>query len=62
MLEHLDYDKDNYERKKQITIALMDLFREIDVNGDGTMEWEEFSDHIISLGINKSHTKFKNNT
>ena len=26
-------------------------FEEIDVNGDGTMEWEEFSDHIISLGL-----------
>lgn len=38
----------------------MDLFREIDVNGDGTLEWEEFSDHIISLGMLRNDRSFKN--
>lgn len=35
MLEHLEYEKNHKDRVKDITIALMDLFREIDVNGDG---------------------------
>ena len=39
MLEHLDYDASKPGRKEQITLALIDLFKEIDVNGDGTMEW-----------------------
>ena len=34
MLEHLEYDKSKIEK---ITISLIDLFKEIDVNGDATM-------------------------
>lgn len=29
---------------------LIELFRQIDVNNDQTLEWEEFTDHIIQLG------------
>lgn len=36
MLEHLEYDKKDDDKKMQITLALVDLFKEIDVNGDGT--------------------------
>jgi hypothetical protein len=36
MLDHLDYNKNSDEEKKKITLALIDLFKEIDVNGDGT--------------------------
>jgi hypothetical protein len=35
MLEHLDYDK---SKTKEITLALIDTFKEIDVNGDGILE------------------------
>jgi len=60
MLEHLEYDKKDDDKKMQITLALVDLFKEIDVNGDGTMEWKEFSDHIISLGMLRNDRNFKN--
>jgi hypothetical protein len=40
MLEHLDYDRGNKDQQMKITLALIELFKEIDVNGDGTMEWE----------------------
>jgi hypothetical protein len=36
MLEHLEYDKNDEDLRKNILIALIDLFKEIDVNGDGT--------------------------
>jgi len=31
------------------TDALVAMFREIDVNGDGTMQWEEFTSHLVDL-------------
>ena len=34
MLEHLEYDKNNLIEKEKITLSLIDLFKEIDVNGD----------------------------
>ena len=46
--------------KKKITINLIDLFKEIDVNGDETMEWEEFSNHIIELGLLRKDRTFRN--
>jgi hypothetical protein len=30
---------------------LIDLFREIDVNNDKTLEWVEFTNHIIELDM-----------
>jgi len=36
---------------------LIHLFEEIDVNGDETMEWNEFSNHIIELGMIKKDQK-----
>lgn len=47
MLEHLDYDRSDAKLKMKLTLALVDFFKEVDVNGDQTMEWEEFSNHII---------------
>ena len=29
---------------------LIELFRQIDVNNDGTLEWDEFTKHLIELG------------
>ena len=36
MLNHLEYSKDE---ELKITIKLIDLFKEIDVNGDQHLEW-----------------------
>ena len=37
MLDHLEYNKDSEEETKKITLALIELFKEIDVNGDGNV-------------------------
>lgn len=50
LLKYLDYTKDDEVEKVEITLNLIDLFKEIDVNGDEQMEWEEFSNYIIELG------------
>ena len=47
MLTHLPEEKPRLE----MTEELIDLFEEIDVNGDGTMEWQEFTNHIIERGM-----------
>ena len=60
MLEHLDYAKDEPGKVMEITLGLIDLFKEIDVNGDATMEWEEFSNHIIELGLIRKDRTFTN--
>lgn len=39
MLEHLDYDRNDNRLKLRLTLALIDFFKEVDVNGDQTMEW-----------------------
>lgn len=59
--EDLGKNRILYERvKKKITVSLIDLFKEIDVNGDETMEWEEFSNHIIELGLLRKDRTFRN--
>jgi hypothetical protein len=40
MLENLDYDRNDGNLKIKLTLALIDFFKEVDVNGDQTMEWE----------------------
>jgi hypothetical protein len=32
----------------------------LDLNNIGTMEWEEFSNHIIELGLLRNDRSFKN--
>ena len=60
MLEHLDYDRNNHTLKMKLTLSLIDFFKEVDVNGDQSMEWEEFSNHIIELGLLRNDRSFKN--
>jgi WD40 repeat protein len=38
--------------------ALIDSFEQIDVNGDETMEWDEFSNYIVETGIAKQKKNF----
>ena len=49
MLHHLPKPSDEVALVRN----LMELFEEIDVNGDGFLEWVEFTNHIIDLGMVK---------
>ena len=46
MLIHLPETRDRVGLVKN----LIELFRQIDVNNDESLEWEEFTGHIIELG------------
>ena len=54
MLHHLPKPTD------QVVLVrnLIELFNEIDVNGDGDLEWVEFTNHIIDLGMVKKDRVF----
>lgn len=54
MLHHLD----EFADKVVLVRNLIDLFNEIDVNGDGDLEWVEFTNHIIDLGMVKKDSVF----
>jgi WD40 repeat protein len=60
MHEHLNFKKEDPEELVRTTVSLVDLFREIDVNGDQTMEWDEFNNHVIELGMLRNDRSFKN--
>jgi Ca2+-binding EF-hand superfamily protein len=46
MLNHLPETRDRVGLVKN----LVELFRQIDVNNDESLEWDEFTGHIIELG------------
>lgn len=54
MLKHLPDVQD----KPNLVKNLIELFRQIDVNGDETLEWDEFSNHIIELGMVRKDKTF----
>ena len=58
MLHHADIESEkesiNYVEK------LIDAFKQIDVNGDETLEWDEFSNYIVETGISKQKSNFVN--
>ncbi len=37
--------------EKQLVANLCELFAQIDINGDGSMEWEEFTSFIVDTGL-----------
>ena len=49
MLIHLPETSDRVGLVKNLIV----LFRQIDVNNDESLEWEEFTGHIIELGKSK---------
>jgi len=57
MLNHLGAE---YTDKTKLVKELIELFRQIDVNNDGTLEWEEFTNHIIELGMVRKDRSFIN--
>lgn len=48
--QHLGVKKDEESNIRMIR-SLIDLFRQIDVNNDKSLEWVEFTNHIIELGM-----------
>ena len=48
MLKYLAHDPNNVV---PVVGDLIELFAQVDVNGDGTMEWEEFTNFIIDAGM-----------
>ena len=54
MLHHLK----ECDNKIQRVESLLELFRQIDVNGDETMEWEEFTNYIVELGMVRKDDTF----
>ncbi len=46
--------KDKYE----LVNGLINLFEDIDINGDRHMEWKEFTQYIIDTVIGQQNTKF----
>lgn len=54
MLRHLP----PIENKLSLVSSLMELFAQIDVNDDKHLEWDEFSNHIIELGMIKQERTF----
>src|SRR3546814_18474982 len=47
MLEIISSDDDDEATVMQTVADLCELFAQIDVNGDGTMEWEEFTGFLV---------------
>ena len=54
MLHHLPRPSDEVALVRN----LMELFEEIDVNGDELLEWVEFTNHIIDLGMVKKDSVY----
>ena len=54
MLHHLPENKD----RVGLVRNLIELFRQIDVNGDNKLEWDEFTNHIIELGMVRKDRTF----
>jgi len=49
MLKKLDYNSEG--EKNNLVSSLIDLFDQIDVNGDKHLEWKEFTGYIIEIGM-----------
>lgn len=54
MLIHLPETRD----KVGLVKNLIELFRQIDVNNDESLEWDEFTGHIIELGMVRKDRTF----
>jgi hypothetical protein len=56
MLHHSDIIEE--DSRLEYIEALIDSFEQIDVNGDETLEWDEFSNYIVETGkINLKNLK-----
>ncbi len=46
------------EEKYELVNGLIKLFQDIDINGDGHMEWAEFTQYIIDAVIGEKDARF----
>ena len=52
MFRYIKFPKDEDEEKKvDLVVQLIDLFNTVDVNGDGVLEWGEFTSYCIEVGM-----------
>lgn len=42
----------------ELIANLCDLFAQIDINGDGTLEWKEFTSFIVETGLMSKNQQF----
>ena len=47
----LQFLKPSKETRKYLVTDLVELFHQIDINGDGTCEWEEFTSYCVEAGL-----------
>jgi WD40 repeat protein/Ca2+-binding EF-hand superfamily protein len=47
----LEFLKPNEATRKYLVTDLVELFSQIDINGDGTCEWEEFTSFCVEAGL-----------
>jgi WD40 repeat protein len=48
IFQHFEFDLSDPRLKELLCSKLIELFKEIDINDDSFLEWNEFSNHIIS--------------
>jgi len=51
MLQHLPEHPVDSPKRTMLVRNLIELFNQIDVNNDKSLEWVEFTNHIIELGM-----------
>jgi hypothetical protein len=57
MLYHSDITDEQH--KIEYVEALIDAFKQIDVNGDATLEWNEFSNYIVETGKSYYNPRYR---
>lgn len=60
MLRYVPYDEEDPAEELKLVSNLCELFDQIDVNGDGTMEWEEFTSYIVDSSQDRHHFRVDN--
>ena len=59
MRKHAGAWSDNRVDDRLYALEIIDLYKMIDCNGDGNMDWEEFTSHIIETGTANSESTSK---
>jgi WD40 repeat protein len=61
IFKYFEFDYSEKKLKELLCMKLIELFKEIDINDDHSLEWSEFSNHIIQLSsVNRNNTERDN--